>query len=110
MWGNESIENIKFIDNILALVKSLHYIGMIDIEIFKTGDGIYFNELNFRSSGVIYAVTKVGVNLPTLLVDILAKGISKNSCDIDYEKAFLMIEWHGTIIFMVLFQKENLKS
>ena len=84
----ESIENIKFIDNILALVKSLHYIGMIDIEIFKTGDGIYFNELNFRSSGVIYAVTKVGVNLPTLLVDILAKGISKNSCDIDYEKAF----------------------
>lgn len=85
----ESTQNIKCVDKLMELLKSLQYVGLIDIEIFKTNDGIYFNELNFRSSGIIYAVTEAGANLPSLLVDALIKGTSVDMSSKEYGRVFL---------------------
>lgn len=83
----DKIDELKeTIDKLTALLKSLHYVGMIDIELIKTRDGIYFNELNFRSSGVSYAVTKAGCNLPKLLADYLCKETAENESTIHKTK------------------------
>lgn len=64
------------------LLASIHYYGMIDIELIYSGGEIFFNELNFRSSGVSYAVTRAGVNLP----DLLVQNLVKNTCEIKNQK------------------------
>lgn len=72
---NELDSAKKCIEEMLA---SIHYYGMIDIELICSGGEIYFNELNFRSSGVSYAITYSGINLPALLV----QNLTRNTCDI----------------------------
>lgn len=53
---------------LVSMLSSLGYHGMIDIELIDCGGTIYFNEMNFRNSGVSYGVTQAGVNLPAMLV------------------------------------------
>ena len=55
-------------ESIVRFIKKLEYNGVFDIELFKCADGIYFNELNVRPTGIIYAVTSAGCNLPAMYV------------------------------------------
>ena len=55
-------------EKIFALMKQLHYVGMFEVELFRVGDALYFNEINLRSSTTSYAYFKCGVNLPDLAV------------------------------------------
>lgn len=69
----EEIGEIK--DNIIALLKDFHYVGMFDMELNIVGDKIYFNEVNLRSGGPNYSYYMSGVNLPELFVkEILGQG------------------------------------
>lgn len=84
MIGEDILLKLK---NMLA---SFKYTGMIDIELIRCGESIYFNELNFRSSGVSYAVTKAGCNLPAILAGhILGEDISHLSREVNYGMKFL---------------------
>ena len=69
------------------MLSSLGYHGMIDIELIDCGGTIYFNEMNFRNSGVSYGVTQAGVNLPAMLVRHLTgrglPGRSRPNCGTD---------------------------
>lgn len=60
-------------------LKSIHYVGMFDMELNVCGDEIYFNEINFRSGGPNYSYYLNGVNLP----DIFVKAITgvKHNCE-----------------------------
>lgn len=62
-------------DKIMAMLKALGYFGMFDMELFKCGDKIYFNEINLRSGGPNYAYYLNGVNLPDIFVkELLGKS------------------------------------
>ncbi len=62
----EELPGIK--DQIIHMLQSLHYTGLFDVDLFQCEDGIYFGEVNFRSSGVGYAIIKAGVNQPAIFV------------------------------------------
>ena len=81
------LESVK--EKLTAMLASIHYYGMIDIELFYSNGELYFNELNFRSSGVGYAVTQAGVNLPAMFVQRLTgqSGIADDK--IEYGLCFL---------------------
>lgn len=52
---------------ILYKIKEYGYIGNIDIELFKIGDDIWLNEVNFRNSGDIYACFADKLYYPVIL-------------------------------------------
>lgn len=56
------------LDRFTALVRSIGYAGLFDIDFYESGGVLYFNELNLRFGGSGYAVTAAGVNLPAMYV------------------------------------------
>lgn len=72
-----------------AFLREFHYTGMFDLEIFLCKDGrVLFNEMNFRASGINYAITKAGANLPMELCVSLAGGNAKEAFDIKCDSIF----------------------
>lgn len=69
--------------SVQSFLQSLHYEGTFDLELFNCGGTIYFNELNLRPSAANFAVTKVGVNLPAILMDYYctSKSIDRGGVD-----------------------------
>lgn len=58
-------------DNLAKLqnmIRSLHYVGLFDVDFILCNGELYFSELNLRSSGVICGAVKAGVNLPEMVV------------------------------------------
>lgn len=53
------------------LLLSIGYIGVFDIDFFYSGGKFYFGELNLRIGGSCYAITKMEVNLPAMMVKSL---------------------------------------
>lgn len=43
------------ISPIINMIKNLKYRGLFEVEMFKKGDKLYFNEMNFRNSANLYA-------------------------------------------------------
>lgn len=62
-------------DKIYSLLKCYDCVTMFGMDLLVCRDGrIVAAEINFRSSGVNYALTKWGVNLPVMLVEYLLHG------------------------------------
>ena len=56
------------VDGFRRLVREIGFVGIFDVDFFR-GDGkFYFCELNLRFGGSGYAFTKLGVNLPAMMV------------------------------------------
>ena len=51
-------------ENIIRQLASLGYAGPFDLDLFKVGDRLYFNEINWRSSANVFAAVKSGNNYP----------------------------------------------
>lgn len=62
----------ELIDQFKQLVASIGFVGIFDIDFYKCKDAFYFCELNLRFGGSGYAFTKMGVNLPGMLVKHLS--------------------------------------
>lgn len=76
-------------DKFINLLKQFNYTGLFGMDIFVSKDGkLIFNEMNFRSTGVINAVTKAGANLPLFLYDYFVTGNSEPTYDMDYHSVF----------------------
>ena len=76
-------------DRLLAMMGSLNYYGLFDMELFRCSDGYYFNEINFRSSSVCYIVTEAGMNLPVAIADFLRSGEKPAEHEIAFGKYFI---------------------
>lgn len=50
------------------MLRSMHYVGLFDVDFILCRGELYFSELNLRSSGVICGAVKSGVNLPEMVV------------------------------------------
>lgn len=65
------------VDRIVEFLRSLHYVGMFDMELNLCGDRLYFGEVNLRSGGPNFAYYLSGVNLPDIFVkEITGQGHS----------------------------------
>lgn len=84
-------------DLLIKLLQAFHYTGMFGMDVFKCRDGrILFNEMNFRTTGVIYAITRAGANLPAMLIDgLIGREITYNSNDMAYGLVFFhdVVAW-----------------
>lgn len=64
----------ELIDRFKQLILSIGFIGVFDVDFYKSGAQLYFCEVNLRFGGSGYAVTKMGVNLPAMMVKYLTGG------------------------------------
>lgn len=58
----------QLISQFRQFVLQIGYVGLFDIDFYESGGTLYFGELNLRFGGSGYAITKMGVNLPAMLV------------------------------------------
>lgn len=58
------------VEKFKQLVKKIGFVGLFDIDFYESGGMLYFCELNLRFGGSGYAVTKMGVNLPAMYVQL----------------------------------------
>ena len=58
---------------------AIGFCGLFDIDFYESGGELFFSELNLRFGGSGYAITKMGVNLPVMLVNHLLGQENKNS-------------------------------
>lgn len=56
----------------IEFVRHLGFCGLFDIDFFESGGKLYFSEMNLRFGGSGYAITKMGVNLPAMMVNYLS--------------------------------------
>lgn len=50
------------------LVLAFGFVGVFDVDFYRSEEKFYFCELNLRYGGSGYAITKMGVNLPAMMV------------------------------------------
>jgi len=61
----------QVIEKFKQLVLRIGFVGVFDIDFYKCDNQIYFCEMNLRFGGSGYAITKMGVNLPVMMVHFL---------------------------------------
>lgn len=61
-------------EKLVRMLSSLSLYSIIDVEVFKCGERIYFNEINFRTSAVCYGLVAAGANIPGLFVKSMLSG------------------------------------
>ena len=61
----------EIIEKFKQFILKVGFIGVFDIDFYRSGQELYFGELNLRIGGSMYAVTKMGVNLPAMMVRTL---------------------------------------
>ena len=64
----------EVIDKFKQFVLSIGFVGVFDIDFYKSDNLIYFCEMNLRFGGSGYAVTKMGCNLPAMMVEYFTGG------------------------------------
>ena len=62
------------VEKFKLLVKEIGFVGLFDIDFYESDGKLYFCELNLRFGGSGYAVTKMGVNLPAMYVQLWEDG------------------------------------
>ena len=58
----------ELVEQFKALVKEIGFVGIFDVDFYKSQGKFFFCELNLRFGGSGYAFTKMGVNLPAMLI------------------------------------------
>ena len=58
----------ELVEKFKELVLRIGFVGVFDVDFFKSEGLFYFCELNLRYGGSGYAITKMGVNLPAMMV------------------------------------------
>ena len=61
----------EIISKFKEFVLNVGYVGLFDIDFYRSDGKFYFGELNLRIGGSGYAITKMGVNLPAMFVKSL---------------------------------------
>lgn len=61
----------ELVEKFKELVLRIGFVGVFDIDFFKSDGIFYFCELNLRYGGSGYAYTKMGINMPAMLVQYL---------------------------------------
>lgn len=68
------------IEKFKELVRMIGFVGIFDVDFYESKGEFYFCELNLRFGGSGYAFTKMGVNLPAMMIKYF-EGESLDACD-----------------------------
>lgn len=94
----------SLLEQFKQLVLRIGFVGVFDIDFYKSDGIIYFCELNLRYGGSGYAITKMGVNLPAMMVRCFLKEpyedmnkyvageavyVNDRMCIADWDKGYL---------------------
>lgn len=95
-------------------VRQIGFVGIFDIDFYESGGILYFDELNLRVGGSCCAITKMGVNLPEMLVRFLygesfsdmnmaitetATFVNERMCLDDWYSGFISLDEYRSIIY-----------
>ena len=58
----------SLLDQFKEYVLQIGFVGVFDIDFYYSENKFYFGEINLRFGGSGYAITKMGVNLPAMLI------------------------------------------
>lgn len=61
----------KLLEMLTNFMLMSSFTGLFDVDVYKSGDRLYFNELNLRFGASGYAITSRGVSLPAYLINYL---------------------------------------
>ena len=89
------------VEQFKRFVLEMGFVGVFDIDFYKSGGQFYFCEMNLRFGGSGYAVTKMGVNLPAIMIESFygesierfSKMISKTTIYVN--EKMCMDDWNG---------------
>lgn len=73
-------------------IRRIGFVGLFDIDFYRSGGVFFFGEMNLRFGGSGYAYTKMGVNLPAIMVDCMRKGIVVEETPLVQSEAVYMNE------------------
>lgn len=59
---------IELVNKFKQFVLRMGFVGVFDIDFYESNSVFYFCEINLRFGGSGYAITKMGVNLPAMMV------------------------------------------
>ena len=62
------------VEKFKQLVTEIGFVGLFDIDFYESDGKLYFCELNLRFGGSGYAITKMGCNLPAIMVQHFTGG------------------------------------
>lgn len=101
----------ELVEKFKDFVGRIGFVGIFDIDFYKSDGELFFGELNLRYGGSGYAVTASGVNLPEMLVKTLLrqsiaelpKQIAKTS--VFCNERMCVDDWYGGYISTVTFIK-----
>lgn len=80
----------NLVEQFKQFVLQTGFVGIFDIDFYKSGGLYYFCEMNFRYGGSGYAYTAMGVNLPDMLVrSLTGKTIEGMQQQITKEAVFI---------------------
>ena len=80
---------------IINMIKDMNYTGLFEVEMFKVGNEIYFNEINLRNSANLYSYMGNNVNYINVYLNlILGKDISKLKTQVDKHYYFCIEPLH----------------
>ena len=80
----------EVIEKFKKFVLQIGFVGVFDIDFYKSDHEFYFGELNLRIGGSCIAITRMGVNLPGMMVDFM------NGEDISWMQ--MKISGHATYV------------
>lgn len=66
------------VDVFKQLVLKIGFVGVFDIDFYESDGVFYFCEINLRFGGSGYAITKMGVNLPAMMVKYMTASDVSN--------------------------------
>lgn len=80
----------KIVTKFKQFILKIGYIGVFDIDFFLSKGDFYFCELNLRIGGSCFAITKMGVNLPGMMVKYLCgEKVNSMSQEINESAVFV---------------------
>lgn len=80
----------ELVEKFKQFVLAIGFVGVFDVDFYKSEGVLYFCELNLRYGGSGYAVTKMGVNLPAMMVkSFYGEDISDMKKSIDGEAVYV---------------------
>lgn len=74
-----------------SFVREIGFVGVFDIDFYKSGGKLFFCEMNFRYGGSGYAYIKSGVNIPAIYSEMI-QGRPLNSSTFVNKKAIYVNE------------------
>ena len=93
----------ELFDGFKSFVRETHFVGIFDIDFYRSNGRFYFCEMNFRYGGSGYAYTKMNVNLPDVYVKMMRGGGLDSSAFVRDTSVYIndrmcLEDWYGGYI------------